>query len=476
MILLEIKFLGAVENAGEVTGSRTLLTLPDGMKILIDFGMIQSNLGNLEETIKWNGRDFEFDVEEIDYVILTHAHADHTALLPLLIKRGFKGKIVSTAPTADFCAISFPDSAKIMASDCEWANKRRPKNKLVPLYDKDEAVEAARQIRCYDFNTEIVLSDNTTVELLAAGHMLGACMPKITYGHGKKKETILFTGDTSAKNSSHPFLRVADDIGTVDYIVTESTYGNRTHDRGDPIGILHDAARETCLDKGKTLVIPVFSLQRSSEVLWLLREAYLLDPDLFTIPIYLDTPMGIKGQKVMDDNREYWGEEWLERDEQLTNIFEWEPLQYVEDFQQSQALANKEPKIILSSGGMCQGGRILDHLKSFLPVKGCKILFCGYQAEHSLGRKIVEGQQKSAAINRQQVIIRAEVDKFNMSSHADVNELTEFLKTSKRGKLKKIILNHGDIEATEAMRLQLKQHFKTVAVIKPRYDETIGLR
>lgn len=472
---MKIKFLGAVEGAGDVTGSRTLLTLPNGTTILIDIGMVQSNLGNLAETMSWNGRDFEFDVEALDYVIITHAHSDHSGLLPLLIKRGFNGKVISTAATADFCAISFPDSAKIMTSDCEWANKRRPKNKLVPLYDKEDAMEALSRMRGYDFNTEIILDDETTLELLAAGHMLGACMPKITHGRGKRKKTILFTGDTSAKNSSHPYLRVADDIGTVDYIVTESTYGNRTHTRTDPVALLHDAVRETCINKGKTLVIPVFSLQRSSELIWLLREAYLTDKDLYTIPVYLDTPMGIKGQDVMDNNREYWGEGWSERDEQLTNIFDWEPLQYVEDFQQSQSLANGDPKVILSSGGMCQGGRILDHLKSFLPVKGCKVLFCGYQAEHSLGRKILEGEQKTVAINRNQVVIRADIDSFNMSSHADVNELTEFLKTSKKGKLKKILLNHGDVDAIESMRLQLKQHFKQVAVIKPTYNESIGL-
>lgn len=473
---MKIKFLGAVENAGDVTGSRTLLTLPDGMEILVDFGIIQSNLGNLGETMAWNGRDFEFDVEEVDYVIITHAHADHSALLPLLIKRGFKGKVISTAATADFCRVSFPDSAKIMQSDCDWANRRRSKNKLEPLYSKAEAIEATKWMRGYDFNTEIVLSENTTLELLSAGHMLGACMPKITHGHGKRQRTILFTGDTSAKNSSHPFLRVADDIGEVDYIVTESTYGNRVHEREDPVLKLHDAVRETCLDNGKTLVIPVFSLQRSSEILWHLREAFLLDTDLHNnIPVYLDTPMGIEGQRVMDKNREYWGEKWLSRDRTLTSIFDWEPLQYINTYSHSQSLNNKNPKVILSSGGMAQGGRVLDHLRSFLPVRGCKVLFCGYQAEHSLGRRLLEGETKSVAIDRNQVTIRADIDNFTMSSHADVNELTDFLKTSKKGKLKRILVNHGDEDAIDAMARELKQHFKTVSVVKPRYNKTIKL-
>ena len=470
---MKVQFLGGNK---EVTGSRTLLTMPDGLKILVDFGMIQSNLGQLEETLKWNGRDFEFDVEDIDVLVITHTHIDHCSAIPLLIKRGFKGKIITTAPTAEFCKIALPDSARVMISDCMWANKRRPKNKLVPLYTEEEAKAVIDLIQCYDYNTEIVLNDKTTLELKCAGHILGACMPKFTYKDGYKTKTILFTGDTSAKSSIHPFLKVADDIGDVDYVVCESTYGDRVHKDINYIEVLTRSIQETCIDRGKTLVIPVFSMQRSSEILWLLREVYLQNEHFYRkVPIYLDSPMACKSQMVINNNRDYWGKDWLERDKMLTNLFDWEVINYISDYKESQGLKNGHPKIILSSSGMCSGGRVLQHLESFLPSKGCKFLFCGYQAEGTLGRKILEGKQKSIAVNRKQLIIRAEIEQMEFSSHADYNQLVELLKTSKKGKLKKVFLNHGDIAASTNLKKEIERNLKGINVTIPKYKDTYKL-
>ena len=464
---MEIQFLGGNK---EVTGSRTLLTMPDGLKILVDFGMIQSNLGQLEETLKWNGRDFEFDVEDIDVLVITHTHQDHCSGIPLLVKRGFKGKIIATAPTAEFCKISLPDSARVMTSDCICANKRRPKNKLVPLYTEEEAKAVIDLIQCYDYNTEIVLNDKTTLELKCAGHILGACMPKFTYKDGYKTKTILFTGDISGKSETkHPFLKPTDDLGEADYVVCESTYGNRMHKDTDTIEVLTRSIQETCIDRGKTLVIPVFSMQRSSEMLWLLREVYLENQHFYRkVPIYLDSPMACKSQTVIDNNRDYWGENWLERDKMLTNIFDWEVINYINDYRESLGLKNGHPKIILSSSGMCSGGRVLQHLESFLPSKGCKFLFCGYQAEGTLGNKILNTNHKSIAVNRKQLTIRAEIEKMEMSSHADYNQIVEILKTSKKGKLKKVFLNHGDIDASMNLKKEIERNLVGVDVVIPK--------
>ena len=470
---MELNFLGAV---GEVTGSRNLLTMPNGLKILIDFGMSQSNLGQLEETMKWNGREFEFDVNEISYVVLTHAHADHANLIPLLIKRGYKGKIIATAPTADFCKISFPDSAKIMASDCELANKRRPKNKLQPLYTKEDAELAVEQIRCYDYNTPIVLDNHTTLELLSSGHILGACMPKFTYQEGYKKKTILYTGDTSSKSGIHPFIKVADDLGDVDVVVCESTYGNRIHKRISPIEVLTRSIQETCIDRKKTLVLPVFSLQRSSELLWLLREVYIENQHFYKIPIYLDSPMAVDAQKVVDEHREYWGEKWLERDKELTNLFKWDVIEYIKDYKDSQALANGYPKIILASSGMCTGGRIINHIDSFLPSKGCKFLFSGFQVEGSLGHRIINTPHKTISVNRRSLTIRAEIEMMPFSSHSDYRQTIELLRTARQGKLKQIFLNHGDSEACENLKREIKRNLHGIEVIIPEYNNTIKIK
>lgn len=462
---MKIQFLGGNR---EVTGSRTLLTMPNGLKILIDFGMVQANEGKFEEVYRQNAREFEFNPEEIDYLILTHGHIDHFGSTPLLIKRGFKGKIISTAPVGEFATISFPDTARIMESDIIRANKIRPKNKLEPLFSEDEAKLAAGYIQCYDYNREIVLDENTTLELKCAGHMLGASMPLITCKDGYKTKKILFTGDTSAKSNIHPFLKVADDIGEVDYIVCESTYGNRVHKKTDTLEVLERSIRETCIDRNKTLVIPVFSLQRSSEILWLLREVYIENPKFNKIPIYLDSPMAVSSQEVMDRHREYWGEKWLERDKELGNLFNWDVAEYIKDYKESLALANGNPKVILSSSGMCDAGRIQNHLISFLPSKGCKILFTGYLAEGSLGRRILETKHKTISINRRQVVIRAELEQVSFSGHADVNQMIEFLKTSDKNRLKKIFLNHGDYDASLNLKKEIKKHMK-VDVEIPKY-------
>lgn len=471
-----VQFLGATND--EVTGSRSLLTLPNGLKILIDFGQMQNNDSmKFEQTLNWNGREFEFDVKEISHIVLTHQNIDHIGILPLLIKRGFEGKIITTAPVGDFAALALKDGCKIMRSEIERANKNRPKNKLQPLFDDEDVSETISRIQCYNFDTPVILDEksNCIVILKQAGHMLGACMPLFEYQDGRKRKRVLFTGDTSAKNNKKPFIDVASDIGAVDYIISEATYGDRQHSKDDPLEILEKAIRETCIENKNVLIIPSFAMERSSEILWLLREVYVKNPEFYKIPITLDSPMSVKSQAIMNSNRDYWAERWLNRDEELGNLFEWDVIQYITDYKESEANLNKFPKVVISSSGMASNGRILSYLAYHLSDRKCKVLFSGYVAESTLGKKILEQQHKTIAINRHRVTIRASVEQMSFSGHADMNQLLDLYKTSKRGRLKTIFLNHGSEEAKENLKLEIERHIKCNVII-PKYKEEFVLR
>lgn len=476
MVNARVQFLGATND--EVTGSRSLLTLPNGLKILIDFGQMQNNDSmKFEQTLNWNGREFEFDVKEISHIILTHQNIDHIGILPLLVKRGFEGKIITTAPVGDFVALALKDGCRIMKSEIERANKNRPKNKLQPLFDEDDVNETISRIQCYNFDTPIILDEksNCIVTLKVAGHMIGACMPLFEYQDGRKRKRVLFTGDTSGKNNKKPFIDVASDIGAVDYIISEATYGDRVHSKDDPIQILEDAIRETCINNKNVLIIPSFAMERSSEILWLLREVYVKNPEFYKIPITLDSPMSCKSQLIMDSNRDYWAKKWLNRDDELGNLFEWNVIQYITDYKESEANLSKFPKIVVSSSGMASNGRILSYLAYHLSDRRCKVLFSGYVAEGTLGRKILEQQHKTIAINRHRVTIRASVEQMSFSGHADMNQLLELYKTSKRGRLKTIFLNHGSEEAKENLKLEIERHIKCNVII-PKYKDEFVLK
>lgn len=468
-----VQFLGATDD--EITGSRSLLKLPNGLKILVDFGLTQTNSSmKFEQNLNWNGREFEFDVKEIDAIVLTHQNIDHIGLLTLLVKRGFEGQIMTTSPVGDFVALALRDGCKIMISEVERANKRRPKNKLEPLFTQDDVSNTISRIQCYDFNTPIVLGDECTLWLKKAGHMVGACMPLFEYKEGKKTKRVLFTGDFSGKRNDKPFIDPTDDIGSVDNVICESTYGDRQHIKQDPLEILENAIRETCINKKGVLIIPSFAMQRSSEILWLLREVYMDNHDFFKIPIMIDSPMSVASQEIMNNNRSYWGDEWIKRDKELGNIFDWDVVQYITDYRDTEANLNKYPKIIISSSGMASNGRVLSYLEHHLPDRNSMVLFSGFVAEGTFGEKILSPKHKTISINRKRVTMRAKVGQLSFSGHADMYGILDVLKTTKRGRLNTVYLNHGGIEAKENLKMEIERHLKCNVVI-PKYKEEFRL-
>lgn len=469
---MKIRVLGKQED---LTGSMTLIEFPCGTKGLIDFGLTQFNNGGIASSMIYNGRKFDFDVDKISFVVITHAHADHLGLLPLLVKRGYKGKIIMTLPTADFASLTLYDTVKIFEGDTICYNKinKNKKSKLEPIFDKEDVARTLGMIQSYGFNQDIEISDTITVTLKKAGHMLGACMPLFKFKHKDKTKKILFTGDTSGLTSRKPFLPPADDFGDIDYLVVESTYGNRVQEKVDAKEQLQSSIYKTCVKNKGTLLIPVFSMQRSSELMWLLRDVYFDNPVFFDIPVYLDSPLAISSQNVMEKNKDFWGEKWIVEDMKFGgSIFDWKQIENVVDYRQSMALGNDgKPKIILSSSGMCEGGRITRHLETFCPRKENEIFFTGYQVNGTVGHGIQNCTKETFGLNGERIALRATVSNIPFSGHADMNQLTSLIQTSKKGKLKQIFIIHGDMEAKEYFKTHLNKHIKGAKITVPKRNK-----
>lgn len=461
---MKIQFLGATESVG---GSEILLKTESGLNILVDCGFVQH--GNPEEMFRLNSQPLEYNVEDIDIILVTHFHFDHVAKIGLLVNQGFRGKIMCTKATADFMELNLRDSAKIMKSDAFRIKTSKPSSNIYPLYDDKDVDMVMDLTRGYGFDTEIILSDTEKVVFKRAGHVLGASIIHLTYTESNKEKIIAFSGDTSCMRSK-PYLPIADDLGNIGGLVIEATYGNKIHERDQVEEVLAKAIQETCVDNKKVILIPSFALQRSSELLWILREIYIKNEHFYKIPIYLDSPMSVRSQELMDSNREFWGKKWLDRDEELGNIFKWEVINYISDHKESENLNKKDPMIIISSSGMLNNGRVLMHLEDVLRNRGNQIILSGYQAQGTLGRRLLDTECKSISVNKRPIPIRAKIQQINLSSHGDKNQIVEYIKSSRRGILKTIYINHGEKEACEELKRELDLHFKDIEVIIAKQD------
>ena len=461
---MKIQFLGACEEIG---GSMILLETDEGLRILVDCGLSQS--GDPEEMFRMNNQPYTFEASEIDIVLLTHGHFDHCCGLGLLYKRGFRGKVLCTQATAEFMAINLKDSAKIMKLDAIKIKKSKPKSKIEPLYGDNEVEDVIALTRGYSFDQEVILNSNTSAVFKRSGHMLGASIIHLTYKINNKMRTVVFSGDTSAMRNK-PFLPIADPLGSVHELILEATYGDKFHERDNSLEVLEKAITETCIENKKPILIASFALQRSSEIMWLLREVYIKNPQFNKIPIYLDSPMAVRAQLVMNNNKDFWGERWIERDKELGNLFEWDVINYIEDHKESQLLDTKTPMIVISSSGMLNNGRVLMHLEDVLRNRGNQIILSGYQAQGTLGRRLLDTECKSISVNKRPIPIRSKIQQINLSSHGDKNQIVEYIKSSKKGLLKTIYINHGEKEACEELKRELDLHFKNVDVIIAKQD------
>ncbi len=445
---MKMTFIGATH---EVTGSCTYIEAC-GKKFLVDFGMQQ-------------GEDIFENVQvptapgNIDFVLLTHAHIDHSGMLPLLFAGGFKGEIHSTTATANLCSVMLRDSAHIQEFEAEWRsrkNKRKGEAPHEPLYTMDDAIGAISLFVPHAYDEEYEVCEGIKISFRDAGHLLGSSSIKVTLTENGETRTLAFSGDIG--NSDQPLLRDPQHISDADYVVMESTYGNRTHNK--PLDYVHSLAAilQKTFDRGGNVIIPSFAVGRTQEMLYFIRQikadGLVKGHDGF--PVYMDSPLANEATNIFVNNKEScYDEEAIAFVHQGINPIAFDGLKRAVSSDESKLInEDNRPKVIISASGMCEAGRIKHHLKHNLWRPECTVLFVGYQAVNTLGRSLVEGA-RNVKLFGESVNVAAEITQLpGISGHADVNGLIEWAKAF--GNPKKFFVVHGDDDSAKSFTQRLK--------------------
>ena len=473
---MKVTFLGATKT---VTGSNFLVEAA-GKKFLVDCGMYQ---GKAED--EWeNSAPFEYDVHDIDFMLLTHAHIDHSGRIPKLYKEGYRNPIYATKATCELCSIMLPDSGHIQEMEIEWKNRKRVRKGLdpePPLYTAEEATKCLEVFSPIKYDEIIDISDKIHVRFNDAGHMLGSAIIEIWAEEDGKTTKAVFTGDLG--NNDIPLLSSPTMIDDADYLVMESTYGGRLHNRNDDKAEMFLNIVSETLDKGGTVVIPSFAVGRTQEILYELNNLKDIRTDeefrkkyetLMRVPVYVDSPLAISATEIFKDNMDIFDEETQEIMRSGDNPLEFPGLQFTKTAEESKELNEKnESSIIISASGMCEVGRIKHHLKHNLWNPNSTILFVGYQAPGTLGRKIVDGAKK-VKIFGEEIAVNARIEYIEgYSGHADQEWLLNFVYSFLR-KPKTIFLVHGEPEGQVILKQKL-QGTTQIPVIIPEYGEEYEL-
>lgn len=461
---MRIQFLGAAEH---VTGSMYHIEL--GSKtFLVDCGQFQ---GNLEETTL-NSFHKEFDPSSIDFVILTHAHIDHSGRLPLLVKEGFKGKIYCTYPTMQLAEILLRDSGKIHEVENEWENKKRKRaglEPIEPLYTEEDAINMIQYLYPLEYGKSMDLGKDLSFEYKIAGHLLGSSIAIINFSEDNQDKTIVFSGDLG--NGTSFLEEQPDRIEKANYLVVESTYGNRSHkgisERGNNlVSIILKAYEEN-----GTVLIPSFAVGRTQEILFEIKH-YIRTHDneqskiLNQIPIYLDSPLALDATDIYSKHSAYMSELIKTYGESPFKLKNLHIINHVDD---SIALNfNTSSKVIISASGMCEAGRIKHHLKHNLWKPNTHVIFVGYQGEETLGRAILTGAD-SVRILDEEIAIKAKIHEVTgFSGHADETQLTDWV-TEIKG-LEKIFVTHGEIESSHYFADKLREEYDLDTYVPKLYE------
>ncbi|MFB0534531.1 MAG: MBL fold metallo-hydrolase RNA specificity domain-containing protein [Anaerolineae bacterium] len=452
---MKLRFMGAVRT---VTGSMHMLTV-NGSNVLLDCGLFQ---GRRQEAFERN-RNLPFEAGEVDAFILSHAHIDHSGNVPSLIKSGFRGNIYATFATRDLCAAMLPDSAYIQEQDVAYVNKKRAREGLPPveaLYSKQEAHESLKYFLGVGYDRTFDVVPGVRATFRDAGHILGSAITVLDIEENGQQCRLAFSGDLGRKNL--PILRDPSPIHDVDYLIIESTYGNRQHETPEEAqAALRRVVTET-YHRGGKVIIPAFSVGRTQEIVYTLHrlsEARKI-PNL---PIFVDSPLSVNVTEVFRLHPECYDEETARfiLSDRHPDPFGFKRLRYIRDVEDSKELNFlREPAVIISASGMCEAGRILHHLKNNIEDNRNTVLIVGWQAPNTLGRKLVERLEK-VKIFGEEYQLRAEVEVINgYSAHADRGELLDYVRPLNNGRLKKMFVVHGEEEAS----LTLADGFRKLGV------------
>ena len=473
---MNITFLGATKT---VTGSNFLLE-GAGKKILVDCGLYQGKAAEERE----NYSNFAYNVQDIDFMLLTHAHIDHSGKIPKLYTEGYRNPVIATKATCDLCSIMLPDSGHIQEMENEWQNRKRMRKglpELPPLYTAQDAIDCLEIFKPVKYDEIIELTPDIHVRYNDAGHMLGSSIIEVWIKENGEEKKIVFTGDLG--NNDLPLLDSPTMIETADYLVMESTYGGRLHMRNeDKAEMFLNIVAET-LDKGGNVVIPSFAVGRTQEILYELNklreeredEAFIEKYEkLMKAPVYVDSPLAISATEIFRQNMDLFEEEVKQEIENGDNPLEFPGLQFTQTADESRALNESNiPSIIISASGMCEVGRIKHHLKHNLWNPNSTILFVGYQAPGTLGAKIVNGEKK-VKIFGEEIAINARIEYIEgYSGHADQEWLLNFI-YSFITKPKHIFLVHGEPEGQKILKEKILET-TDIPVTIPEYGENYKL-
>lgn len=446
----KIKFCGGTRT---VTGSMHLLKT-DRSQIVIDCGLFQ---GKRKDFYTVNNT-FAFYPPKIDALVLSHAHIDHSGNIPNLVKHGLKSPIYATSATVDLCGLMLPDSGHIQEEDIKFVNKIHQRKGLAasePLYTEQDARDSLEYFRAAEYRAPVEITSDIRCTFYDAGHVLGSAINVLDIHNNGSNIRLAYAVDLGRNNL--PLLKNPDMPENIDYLIIESTYGNRLH---DPIETAKNKLAEIInrtVKRGGKVIIPSFAFERTQEIVYFINQLSIKGT-IPLLPIYVDSPLATNITMVFQENIRYLDESTQNMMRKQLDPFGFSRIKYIRTSQESQKLNyDKQPMIIISASGMCEAGRILHHLRNNIENPKNTILVVGYMAENTLGKKIVD-RQPVVKIFGEEYHLLAEVVKMNaFSAHADKEELHHFIQKCKTARLKKIFVVHGDIEQSEPFTNWLKE-------------------